>query len=118
MDVDFLLLVDEPGLERSAAAFVRAGMHVDAEWSDWNPMLRGLQLRVLFGNVAIDLLRPRDPHDRHAFHRRRRKRFAGRYYDAVTIVERCRSTLNRRYLLSWARRLGVERELAHVLRRG
>jgi len=59
LDVDFLVLVDEAELGSLGARMTRLGMRLDEHWLEWNPMLRGHQLRLHFHDVAIDLLRPR-----------------------------------------------------------
>ena len=137
LDLDFLVLVNEEDLRRLGDRMVRAGMKVDEDWREWNPMLRGSQLRLQFRGVAVDVLRPRDAHDRQAFRRRRRKRLAGRYYwviapedfilqklkvgrprdfeDALTALERSGQFLDRAYLRRWSRRLGVSGELKYIL---
>lgn len=137
LDVDFLVLVDEAELGSLGARMTRLGMRLDEHWLEWNPMLRGHQLRLHFHDVAIDLLRPRDQYDRQVFNRRRRKRFEGRYYwvvapddfilqklkvgrprdfeDALTVLERSKGELDHAYLRRWARRLGLSRELEYVM---
>ena len=116
----------------------RAGMTVDEVWQQWNPLLRGSQLRFQHRGVTIDLLCPRDRHDREIFRRRQKKRVEGRYYwvvslddfilqklkvgrprdfeDALSVVERFREKLDRNYLERWASRLGVTAELDYVMR--
>src|SRR3990172_5537745 len=137
LDLDFLVMVSEGGMEHVAATMARAAMVVDEAWRESNPLLRTSQLRALCRGVTIDLLRPRDAHDRQIFRRRRKKRVEGHYYwviapedfviqklkvgrprdyeDALTVLERCRGKLDRTYLLRWARRLGIFRELDYLL---
>jgi hypothetical protein len=139
LDLDFLVMVAEGDLERLGARMTAAGLRIDRTWLEWNPMLRGSRLRLHFRDVTVDLLRPRDRHDRHALSRRRRRSLQGRSYwfvspedfvlqklkvgrprdfdDAVTVVERLGSDLDRRYLRRWADRLDISGELEHVLRR-
>jgi len=136
-DLDFLILVDEANLESLGNKMVKAGMEIDQAWQDWNPMLRGTVLRLQCDDVAVDLLRPRDAHDREALRRRRRKLLEGRYYwfvspedfilqklkagrlrdfdDTATIIERSREGLDQQYLHRWAGRLGVSGELDYIL---
>lgn len=136
-DVDFLVLVDEADLDHLGTRMKRSGLRLDEEWLKWNPMLTGYQLRFHFQDVAIDLLRPRDQHDRQVFNRRRRKRFEGRYYwvvapddfilqklkvgrprdfeDALTVLERSKGELDRAYLRRWASRLRLSRELEYIM---
>ena len=76
-DVDFLVLVKEEDFGRLSERMTQAGMALDETWTKWNPMLRGVQLRFQFQGISVDLLRPRDAHDRQIFQRRRRKRLDG-----------------------------------------
>ena len=137
-DLDFLVLVKDEELERLAAFMTRAGMDVDELWQQWNPLLRGSQLRFQHRGVTIDFLCPRDRHDQEIFRRRRRKRVEREYFwvvsledfilqklkvgrprdfeDALSVVERFREKLNRNYLRKWAAQLGVTAELDYVMR--
>jgi hypothetical protein len=112
-------------------------MTLDETWIKWNPLLRGSQLRFQFEGTTIDLLCPRDAHDREIFNRRRKQRMGGRYLwlvspedfilqklkvgrprdfeDALSVLERSGKKLDRRYLGRWADRLGVRAELKYVL---
>ena len=72
-DLDFLVLVNDQDLKRLSASMTEAGMNVDEVWQQWNPLLRGSQLRFECRGVTIDLLRPRDRHDQEM--RRIDKRF-------------------------------------------
>jgi hypothetical protein len=134
-DLDFLVMVRD--FEAISAALIRAGMERDENWDRHNPMLRGQQLRLKMHGVLVDLLRPRDKHDRELFRRRRRKRFANRYFwfvsaedfiiqklktgrpkdfeDALAVLEKCGPVLDRRYMARWAARIGITGELDYVL---
>ncbi len=136
-DLDFLVLVNKEDLDRLSGRMTQAGMELDETWLEWNPMLRGFQLRFHSQGIMVDLLRPRDAHDRQIFQRKRKKRMDGRYYwvvsledfilqklkvgrprdfeDAVSVVDRLRSRLDREYLAHWARQLGVTEELDYLL---
>lgn len=138
-DVDFLVLVDEVNLERLGNRMVNVGMEIDQIWLDSNPMLHGSVLRLQAEDVAVDLLRSRDAHDRQALRRRRKKLLEGRYYwfvspedlilqklkagrlhdfdDVMTVVELSRDDLDHKYLARWAGRLGVTEELNYILSR-
>jgi hypothetical protein len=137
-DLDFLVLVNDQDLKRLSALMTEAGMNVDEVWQQWNPLLRGSQLRFQRRGVTIDLLCPRDRHDQEIFRRRQKKRVEGRYYwvvsvedfilqklkvgrprdfeDALSVVEKFREDLDRKYLERWAARLGVTAELDYVMR--
>jgi hypothetical protein len=135
-DVDFLVLVDEGDLPRLGELLVQGEFTLDESWQEWNPLLRGVQLRLQHRGLTIDILRSRGPHDQQIFQRKRKKRMDGHYYwvvsvedfllqklqvgrprdfeDAVSIVERFRSKLDHEYLTHWARQLGVTEELSYV----
>lgn len=135
-DVDFLVLVNEEDLGRLSERMTQAGMALDEAWLKWNPMLRGFQLRFQFQGATVDILRPRDAHDQQVFRQKRKKRMDGRYYwlvgpedfiiqklkvgrprdfeDALSVLERSRGSLNRRYLQRWAGRIGIGAELKYI----
>ncbi len=135
-DVDFLVLVNEADLARLSERMTQAGMALDETWLHWNPLLRGFQLRFQFQGTTVDVLRPRDAHDRQIFQRKRKKRLDGRYYwlvapedfvlqklkvgrprdfeDALSVLERSGNILDRRYLRRWAGRIGVSAELKYI----
>jgi hypothetical protein len=137
VDLDFLLAVGEGDLERLGAELSRDGLEVDEAWSEWNPMLRGSHLRLRSYGVGLDLLVPRDTHDRYVFRTRRKKRLDGSFYwfvapddlilqklkvgrpqdfqDVMTVLDRSGSSVNRTYLRRWAGRLGISGELDYVL---
>jgi hypothetical protein len=136
-DLDFLILVNEQELERVSAFMTRRGMSVDEVWQQWNPLLRGSQLRFQHRGVTIDLLSPRDRHDQEIIRRRRKKRVGREYYwvvsledfilqkvkvgrprdfeDALSAVERFREQLDQKYLRKWAVQLRVAAELSYVM---
>jgi hypothetical protein len=136
-DVDFLVLVDEKELSRLGDRVIQAGFELDETWLKWNPLLRGAQLRFQFHGTTVDLMRPRDLHDREIFRQKRRRRMDGRFYwvvapddfilqklkvgrprdfeDALSVLERSGESLNRRYLRRWANKLGVTGELNYIL---
>lgn len=140
LDVDFMVLTDSPGLDRVEAAAVAAGIVVDHRWLEWNPQRRGIQVRLVLEPFRADIVRAVSAHDEAAMARRRaidwlgrsmpvvspedlllQKLTAQRDYDltdAVSIVEEQRGQLDEAYLDTWARRLGVEQELAYVLSGG
>jgi hypothetical protein len=135
-DVDFLVLVNEEKLSRLGDRMQRAGFELDETWLNWNPMLRGFQLRFQFRGTSVDLLRPSDEHDRQVFRRKRRRRIGRHAYwfvsaedfiiqklkvgrprdfeDALSVLERSGKTLDKRYLQRWADRAGVAAELKYI----
>jgi hypothetical protein len=136
-DLDFLVLVNEGDVDRLSRRLTQAGLELDETWQEWNPMLRGSQLRFQSQGITVDVLFPRDPHDQQVFQRKRKKRMDGRYYwivspedfllqklkvgrprdfeDAVSVVDRLRNKLNREYLVHWAGQLGVIEELGYIM---
>ncbi len=140
LDVDFLVQTDEDGLSRLGAAAESAGLAVDQQWLDWNPLRRGVHLRLLLEPFRADVVRTIGAHDDAALERRRQVSWRGRslwvvspedlilqkiraqrdydFSDAVSIVEEQAGRLDEGYLDVWARRLGVEQELAYILRGG
>lgn len=137
LDLDFLVQLDQKGLEKLKRGAQRENMKVDARWLKWNPLLRKSQVRLCVGNVAVDILLPRDAHDRAAFERKRRCKLGDRSYvvvspedlvlqklkvgrprdfeDALTVLARRRGKLDRSYLRRWAKKLGIRSELDYVL---
>lgn len=137
-DLDFLVLVKSEQLDRLTGFMTAAGMEVDNVWQQWNPLLRGSQIRFQCRGVMIDFLLPRDRHDQEILRRRQKKRVEGKYYwvvsledfilqklkvgrprdfeDALSVVERFRRKLDRRYLGRWAGRLRITAELNYVMR--
>jgi len=136
-DLDFLVLVNEEDLERLSNQMIQAGMELDETWQEWNPMLRGFQLRFQSQGITVDVMRSRDQHDQQVFQRKKKKRMDGRYYwvvspedfilqklkvqrprdfeDAVSVVERGQGKLDREYLEHWAKQLGVMEELSYII---
>jgi hypothetical protein len=136
-DLDFLVLVNDSDVDPLSRRLTQAGMELDETWLEWNPMLRGSQLRFQSQGITIDILFPRDPHDQQVFLRKRKKRMDGHYYwlvsledfvlqklkvgrprdfeDAASVMDRLRDKLDFEYLYYWASQLGVREELSYVL---
>jgi hypothetical protein len=139
-DLDFLVVVAPARFPALALRLESAGMTRDSVWETHNPLLRSSQLRLSAGAIVIDVLRPRDDQDVAAMRRRRRKRFEGSFYwfvapedlilqklkvgrprdfeDALSVVHRCRASLNNAYLDRWASRLQITDELAYIMSLG
>ena len=137
LDLDFLVQVDEEKLLKIREWVLKEGLKIDNTWVESNPLMARVQLRLRFGQVMVDMLIPRDAHDRNAFHRRKRKNMGrGSYWliapedfilqklkvgrprdfeDAVTVLERLRGELDTSYLMRWARRLAITGELKYIL---
>jgi len=137
MDLDFMVMVDEIGLDRLERHLIHERFSADDTWLEWNPMLKDSQRRMQFRGVTVDLMRPRDIQDDQALERRKRKRLAGRYCwfvapedfilqklkvgrprdveDALSVLARSRELLDFKYLDQWARRLDLTAELNYLL---
>lgn len=136
LDIDFLVMTDEAGLKQLEKQARTQKIKIDQKWRKWNPTLRPIQLRLRLGQVSIDVLAPRDEHDREAILRRKKKRLGKRLYyliapedfvlqklkvgrprdfeDAVTVLERRRGRLDLPYIKRWARQLGIIGEFNYV----
>ena len=137
-DLDLLVLAKEQELDRLGTFMTKAEVEVDETWQQWNPLLRGSQLRFQYRGVTIDLLLPRDRRDQAIFRRRQKKRLGRQYCwvvssedfilqklkfgrprdfeDVISVVTRVGDKLNRKYLRQWAGRLGVTAELDYILK--
>ena len=136
LDLDFLILMDEKGMSLLAGWARKEGLRIDRKWLLWNPLLKGTQLRLWLGSIAVDLMRPRDAHDVACFRRKRRKRLGNRLWnlispedfvlqklkvgrprdfeDAVTVLEHLRGKLALSYIRRWAKRLGILEEFNYI----
>lgn len=136
MDLDLMVMVDEAGLGRLGERLIHEKFSLDETWLEWNPMLKGSQLRMQFRDVAVDLMRPRDIHDNQAFERRKKKRLAGRFCwviapedfilqklkvsrprdfeDALSVLARSRQMMDFKYLKQWAGRIDLTAELNYL----
>ncbi|HLC40515.1 MAG TPA: hypothetical protein VJO34_02665 [Methylomirabilota bacterium] len=133
----FLPCFGESELSRVGNRLEREGMTVSAQWLDSNPLLRGSQLRLHALGVTVDLMRPRDIHDRELFRRRRRKRIRDQLYwivapedfslqklkvgrprdfeDALSVLKRSGGKLDRAYIRRWVTKLGIRGEWKYLL---
>jgi hypothetical protein len=136
-DLDFLVLMNEGDVDRLNRRLIQAGLELDETWQEWNPILRGFQLRFQSQGTTVDVLLPRDLHDQQVFLRKRKKRMGEQYYwvvcpedfilqklkvgrprdfeDAASVTDRFRDKLDRKYLEHWARQLGVMEELSYIM---
>jgi hypothetical protein len=114
----------------------KQGFIKDEAWAEVNPLLRSTQLRLIYKNVPVDVLLPRDAHDRSALKRRIKRRLGTRtvwiptpedfilqklkvgrprdFEDALIVYTDYRSTLDGHYLSRWVNRLGLIEELAYL----
>lgn len=138
LDVDIVVLAERSDLQRLGAQAATKAFRVDREWAERNPVIRDSQLRLLHRSLPVDLMLPRDQHDRDALRRRRRKRWRARslwfvapedlilqklkvgrprdFEDALSVWQQQGEKIDRRYLWKWARRLGITGELEYVAR--
>ena len=138
LDIDVMVGGRRQQFERLVALANTAGLQAQPQFLEENPFLSGLMMRFRVENLHVDLLRPRDAHDRNVLRRRRQVVFAGRHLwfpapedlilmklkvgrdrdfdDAIRIAERNRHGLNHRYLFRWAQNLGVTEELTYILK--
>jgi len=137
IDIDFLILVNQTELENLNAHLIALpDCQLDTAWSDLNPLLQQLQLRVRCHGIIVDLLLPRDAHDRVAFNNRCQISSQGRnlwvsspedlilqklkvgrprdFEDALVVIEVNRDRINRTYLAEWAARLGIQAEMDFI----
>ena len=114
----------------------RLGFSVDEAWLQSNPGISDTHLRLMRHGIPVDLMLPRDEHDRSACKRRIERRFgkrslwvvapedfilqkikAGRprdFDDVIPFFTEHREQLDHEYLNEWARRLGVREELDYL----
>ncbi len=136
LDLDFMVLVSETQIGILKNSLRSHGFKIDTRWAKWNPLLRSLQVRVQGKSAVVDMLIPRDDHDRDIFKRRKRKKLFGQmidivcpedlilqklkvgrphdFEDALSVLERMRGKLDTAYLRRWSSRLGVTKELEYI----
>jgi len=137
LDIDFLILLDEADLSNIKVMALPEGFGIDEEWAKWNPMIAKSQARLIVQNISVDIMLPRDEHDKASLKRRRRKKIGNKmlyivtpedfilqklkvgrprdFEDAVTVLERLSGDLDISYMKRWANRLGISEELDYVL---
>ena len=137
LDIDFLILLDEPGFSNIKDRASTENFRIDEEWAKWNPMIAKSQARFIVNNISIDVMLPRDEHDRESLKRRTRKKIGNKmvciiapedfilqklkvgrprdFEDAVTVLERQSGNIDIPYLKKWANRLGISDELNYIL---
>lgn len=135
-DVDLQIAGDAVVLDHIKTLARDCGFSVDELWEQYHPDVRDVQIRLGSHGVAIDVMLPRDAHDRSAFARRRllpegermiwvvscedlilQKLKAGRprdFDDVIPLFARHRDSLDHAYVNQWALRLGVREELDYL----
>lgn len=136
LDIDFLILLDEEEIDKIKDEAARNNILTDEEWVKHNPMITKSHMRFIIDEITIDLMLPRDDHDREALKRRKKKKVnnktiwiiapedlilqklkVGRprdFEDALTVLERLFGELDITYLEGWAKRLGISNELSYI----
>ncbi len=62
-DIDVTLRIDRGDLESLAEHAESSGFLLDRQWFEWNPLLRGHQIRLTRGGLTMDAMRTRDAHE-------------------------------------------------------
>jgi hypothetical protein len=135
-DIDFLLQLKTRDLDRLLSGIPGHWMK-DLVWAKYNPLIRHLQSRLIVQGIIVDLMLPRDAHDRRALKRKKKKKLwnkmvvvaspedlilmkmkSGRPhdFDDATSVIASQKSLDRRYIRGWARRLGLHDEFRFLFR--
>lgn len=137
LDIDFLILLDEPGFSNIKDKASTINFRIDEEWIKWNPMIAKSQTRFIVINIPVDVMLPRDKHDKESLKRRKRKKIGNKmvyiiapedfvlqklkvgrprdFEDAVTVLERQSGNIDIPYLKKWAKRLHISDELNYIL---
>lgn len=137
LDIDFLILLDEPGFSDIKDSASAENFRIDAEWAKWNPMIAKSQARFIMNNIPVDVMLPRDEHDKESLKRSKRKKIGNKmvciispadfvlqklkvgrprdFEDALTVLERQSGNIDISYLEKWANRLGISDELNYIL---
>lgn len=136
-DVDLMLAsegTDVLGQVRQNAE--QRGFETDREWEGAYPDIQDVHLRLVWHEIPVDFMLPRDDHDRSACTRRRPHQLGGRtvwlvapedfilqklkvgrprdFDDVIPFFVQHRDELDHPYLNSWALRLGVREELDYL----
>ncbi|MCC6545499.1 MAG: hypothetical protein IT392_13560 [Nitrospirae bacterium] len=100
-------------------------------------MIAKSQTRFIVINIPVDVMLPRDKHDKESLKRRKRKKIGNKmvyiiapedfvlqklkvgrprdFEDAVTVLERQSGNIDIPYLKKWAKRLHISDELNYIL---
>ena len=134
-DIDVLVAIGEHDRNPLIQALQKGDFVLDQRWADENPMIREFHLRFRRGPIPVDLMLPRDTHDRAALTRRSQQTLegmsvwvvsaedlilhklkAGRaqdFVDVLSVLYSQRASLDQAYLTSWAQRLGIQEEFTY-----
>jgi len=136
MDVDFMVLAEPQTLEQAKEMAEKQGFEVDLAWLRQNPLLKDLQVRLVRRGIPVDIMLPRDRHDRETIERRKRKKVRGRmiwaptaedfivqklkvgrprdFEDALVILKYYERSIDKRYLDHWASVLEIKGEMGYL----
>lgn len=137
LDIDFLVLLDAKDLDDIKDKATTDKIQIDEEWTKHNPLLSRNHVRFIINEIAIDLMLPRDDHDKQTLKRRKKKKVnskmiwivapedlilqklkVGRprdFEDALTVLERLSGKLDIQYLEDLAKRIGISKELYYIM---
>lgn len=137
-DIDFLVLIDDRHFTKLKDDLIHnAGLLNDEHWDEHNPNIRHVQARFRYNTIPIDIMIPRDDHDKVILRNKQKKRLLdttifisspedtilqkikiGRprdFEDAASILGKRMDTLDRDYLGKWANKLNVQDKLGWLL---
>jgi hypothetical protein len=136
MDVDFMVLAESQTLDQAREMAEKQGFKADWAWRRENPLLRDLQVRLIRRRIPVDIMLPRDRHDKATIKRRRRKKIRDRmiwaptpedfivqkvkvgrprdFEDALVILKYHERSIDGNYLGHWATVLGIKEEMSYL----
>jgi hypothetical protein len=135
-DVDIMIDASTESLQQLQSLAGSRGFVVDEAWQTYHSDVADVQIRLIFRGVPIDVMLPRDDHDRSAIRRREQraadgtkiwvmtredfilqKLKAGRprdFDDVIPFFAQHRDELDHSYLNEWATQLGIREELDYL----
>lgn len=115
LDIDLLVGGRQSQFDRLITLGTEQGLQPQPQFLEMNPLLRGLMVRCRIENLHVDLLRPRDAHDRNVLRRRRQETFSGHvlWFPAPDVAEK-KLHLAPRYRKPW----NLDLHFAHLSKSG
>ncbi len=135
-DLDAMIAIGHTDRPQLLQALEEYGFVEDAQWAEHNPMMRDSHVRLRRGAIPVDLMLPKDDHDRACLSRRRHyalgnlslwiispedlvihKLKAGRaqdFIDVLSVLQRQTGSLDHAYITDWAKKLGILEEWRYV----
>jgi len=139
LDVDFMITADSKGLDTLKQKARAMEFEQDKDWERENPLLKDLQIRLIHRGIPVDIMLPRDSHDREVIERRKRKKMHGKtmwiptaedfiiqklkvgrprdFEDALVILVYHKRKMDRNYLYQWASSLNIVEEMNYLFSR-